>query len=431
MSHFFLFRSSKINGGGASSSSSSSRYARITRSSSFNSRKNHIYGKASMLNKAPILPVDMKAKLKVEKKPLSPSSSMGSSNYAKRRSFSRPSWLLCTVADLDEKMKKVALKIPEKDTSDSFAERADAYYQQRPQLLALLQELYNSYVSLADRYCQALAKNHNHRRYSSPIPPLSYNENGFCNEEDNSTTKSIDSDAESSLSYQPSFPPSTQNKIDVEMMVADLVIRNVDYDFVLDELNQVERQNNESSRKIELQKSLLDVMESERLILLNENATLGYKVATLMEENNVVSSESLFMKKKAGELAKCILRMREDHRVCMLSRKIEDLQGQIYGLEKRNKEYYDQLVKHEEEKTRRSKSMKVKGEVSMKYCFKVPEDVVVGITRSFSFGNMKKGGGDQQGNATADGRKKVPKLWDRVKKFDFFFCGPNLNSAYC
>ncbi|KAM3249649.1 protein NETWORKED 3A-like [Capsicum annuum] len=39
-------------------------------------------------------------------------------------------------------MKKVALKIPEKDTSDSFAERADAYYQQRPQLLALLQELY-------------------------------------------------------------------------------------------------------------------------------------------------------------------------------------------------------------------------------------------------------------------------------------------------
>lgn len=120
------------------------------------------------------------------------------------------------------------------------------------------------------------------------------------------------------MSYQPSFPPSTQNKIDVEMIVADLVIRNVDYDFVLDELNQVERQNNESSRKIELQKSLLDVMESERLILLNENATLGYKVATLMEENNVVSSESLFMKKKAGELAKCILRMREDHRVCML-----------------------------------------------------------------------------------------------------------------
>ncbi|KAF3619077.1 hypothetical protein FXO38_33086 [Capsicum annuum] len=283
-----------------------------------------------------------------------------------------PLGFFALLLDLDEKMKKVALKIPEKDTSDSFAERADAYYQQRPQLLALLQEFYN--------------------------------ENGYCNEEDNSTTKSIDSDAESSLSYQPSFPPSTQNKIDVEMIVADLVISNVDYDFVLDELNQVERQNNESSTKIELQKSLLDVMESERLILLNENATLGYKVATLMEENNVVSSESLFMKKKAG---------------------------QIYGLEKRNKEYYDQLAKHEEEKTWRSKSMKFKREVSTKYCFKVPEDVVAGITRSFSFGNMKKGGGDQQGNAKADGRKKATKLWDRVKKFDIFFCGPNLNTAYC
>lgn len=368
----------------------------------------------------------MKAKLKAEKKALSPVSSMAT---AKRRSFSRPSWLLCTVADLDEKMKKVALKFPEKGSPDSFAERADAYYQKRPQLLALLQELYNSYVSLADRYCQALAKNHSHRRYSSPIPPLSYNENGYYDEEDNGG-QIIDSDAESSLSFQPSFPPSTQDKYDVEMIVADLVIRNVDYDFVLDELNQVERQNNESSRKIEIQKSLLDVMESERLILLNENARLGYKVAALMEENKMVSSESLFMKTKAAELARCILKMREDHRVCMLSRKIEDLQGQIYGLENKNKEYYDQLVKHDEEKTKRSKSMKIKRAVSMKYCFKVPEDVVAGITRSFSFGNLKKDG-ERKGNANAEVKKKVPKLWDRVKKFDIFFCGPNFNRVYC
>ncbi|KAJ8536659.1 hypothetical protein K7X08_035060 [Anisodus acutangulus] len=367
----------------------------------------------------------MKAKLKAEKSPVS---SMASSYHTKRRSFTRPSWLLCIVADLDEKMKKVALKIPEKDSPDSFAERADAYYQRRPQLLALLQELYNSYVSLADRYCQALAKNHNHRRYSSPIPSLTFSENGNYDEEDNGG-EIVDSDAESSLSYQPSFPPSTRNKFDAEMIFADLVIRNVDYDFVLDDLNQVERQNNESSRKIELQKSLLDVMESERLILLNENARLGYKVATLMEENKAVSSESLFMKRKAAELARSILKMREDHRVCMLSRKIEDLQGQIYGLEKKNKEYYDQLVKHEEEKTRRSKSMKVRREVNLKYCFKVPEDVT-GITRSFSFGNLKKGS-DQQGNANAEFKKKAPKLWDRVKKFDIFFCGPNFNTAYC
>lgn len=197
----------------------------------------------------------MKAKLKAEKKAVSSASSMASSNYTKRRSFSRPSWLLCTVADLDEKMKKVALKISEKDSPDSFAERADAYYQKRPQLLALLQELYNSYVSLADRYCQALAKNHNHRRYSSPIPPLSCNEYGYCDEEDYGG-EIIDSDAESSLSFQPSFAPSTQDKFDVEMIIADLVIRNVDYDFVLDELNQVERQNNESSRKIRVAEKL-------------------------------------------------------------------------------------------------------------------------------------------------------------------------------
>ncbi|XP_009779981.1 kinase-interacting family protein-like [Nicotiana tabacum] len=374
----------------------------------------------------------METKLKAEKKHGGEAStpiSMASSNYSKRRNFSRPSWLLCTVADLDEKMKNVALNIPEKNNADSFAERADAYYQKRPQLLALLQELYNSYVSLADRYCQALAKNHHHnRRYSSPIPSLTFSENDNCDEEDNGG-EIIESDAESSLSYQPSFPPSTQGKFDADMIVADLVIRTVEYDFVLDELNQVEKQNNESLRKVDLQKSLLDVLESERLILLNENARLGYKVASLMEENKGLSSESLFLKRKAAELARCILKMREDHRVCMLSRKIEDLQGQIYGLEKRNKEYYDQLVKHEEEKKSRSKSMKGKREVSLKGCFKVPEDVVAGITRSFSFGNLKKG--DQHGNFKVEDEKKVPKLWDRVKKFDIFLCGPNFNSPYC
>lgn len=38
------------------------------------------------------------------------------------------------------------------DNGDTFAERADMYYQKKPQLIKLVQELYISYRSLADKY---------------------------------------------------------------------------------------------------------------------------------------------------------------------------------------------------------------------------------------------------------------------------------------
>ncbi|XP_059300064.1 kinase-interacting family protein-like [Lycium ferocissimum] len=333
----------------------------------------------------PILPAEMETKMKAEKKGgnalASPLVETASSKHSRKRSFSRPSWLLCSIADLDKKMKKLILNIPNKDSADSFTERADAYYQKRPQLLALLQELYDNYLSLADRYCQALAKNH-HRRNSFPIQSFHFDDN---NDQFDKEEEIIDSDAESSLSYQPPFPiQPTQAKFESDMIVADLVIRNVDCEIMLHEITQVEKKCNESSRKIELQESLLELLESERLILLNENARLGYKVTSLMEENKGLFSESLFMKRKVAELARCMLNRREDRRVCVLNRKVEDLQGQIYGLERRNKEYYEKLLKHEEEKKNRAK---------------------IG--------------------------KKVPKLWDRVKKLDIFLCAPDFNSTYC
>lgn len=343
----------------------------------------------------------MEAKLKAEK-------NGAASKHSRKRSFSRPSWLLCTIADLDKKMKKLIVNIPKKDGADSFTERADAYYQKRPQLLALLQELYDNYLSLADRYCQALAKNH-HRRNSFPIPSLHFDDtDDQFDKEENNGSEIIDSDAESSLSYQPPITPA-QAKFESDMIVADLVIRNVDCEIILHELCQADKHFNESSRKIELQESLLELLESERLILLNENARLGYKVASLMDENKGLSSESLLMKRKVAELARCMLNRREDHRVCILSRKVEDLQGQIYGLERRNNEYYDQLLKHEEEKRSRS-NMRLKG------CFKVPQESVVGYDKN-----------GEQRNVSGQVGRKAPKFWDRVKRLDVFLCAPEFN----
>ncbi|RAL49135.1 hypothetical protein DM860_017165 [Cuscuta australis] len=332
-----------------------------------------------------------------------------SSSYhsTRRGSFGKPSWLLCSIADLDERMKVMGLNLLEEGNDDSahdsFAKRADSYYQQRPQLLALLQDLYNSYLSLADRYCHSLAAK---ARHPSPLPFA--DEDLERREEENGVIDSSD-DAESSLSYQ---PPQVKAG-DPHMIVAEFVMRAVESDIILHELELAERRGVESSRKMELQRSLVDVLESERLILLNENARLGYQVSGLVEENKGLASESAFMKRKAAELARCLLKMREDHRVFVLSRKLEDLQGQIHGLERRNREYYAQLVKHRDgaEKTK-TKKKRLKG-----CCFQVHCD---------GDGVMNRKMVVQHGGCGGSGLG----LWERFTKmfdFDLFNCGPHSN----
>lgn len=91
----------------------------------------------------------------------------------------------------------LTLNIPNKDSVDSFTERANAYYQKPPQILALLQELYDCYVSLEYRYCQALAKNH-YRPNSFPIRSFHLDDNDQFDKEEN-RSEIIDSHAESSL----------------------------------------------------------------------------------------------------------------------------------------------------------------------------------------------------------------------------------------
>lgn len=305
-------------------------------------------------------------------------------------------------------MQTLAPNIPEEDDSDSFAERAENYYRKRPQLLILLQDLYNRYLALADRYCQAL-------KHSSQIPTvISDADDELISGADRAisiTNSYPDSDVESSLSFQPTFlfpPKSSLISTDgADPIVVELVAKTVDNDILLHELELLDRYRGESSRKIELQKSLLDVLESERIVLLNENARLGYRATAVAEENKGLASEAAFMKRKATELARCILKMRDDHGVCLLSRKIEDLQGQIHGLEHKNKEYYEQLVRREEEKR----------EVVREVCFQVEK-------LKLENARLK-----EEATRAKEGWWKISKWWDRVKKFDLRpLCGSH---TYC
>ncbi|XP_062110991.1 kinase-interacting family protein [Humulus lupulus] len=361
----------------------------------------------------------------------------------------KPSWLLSTLSDLEERMNNLAINPKEEDT---FAERAESYYRKQPQLLALLQDLYSAYLTLSDRYTQsALSKNHHHRRHSSSQVSTTIDNEYYFDQQENcgtTTTTMTDqedySDVESSLSYDKAMFGSTSSSSsykleDEAIVVSELVMKNVELDILLDELGQSERRCNESSRKIELQKSLLEVLESERLILLNENARLGYRVAALVEENRGLASESIFAKRKAAELARCLVMMREDQRVSMLSRKIEDLQGQIYGLEKRNKEYYEQLsvsqkgcqleslcqedYDQEENIDKSKKNMdkkKNKNDVFLDGCFQMKR-----LNQKLM---MMKKTRDQQSGGNKE-KKGGWSMWGKVKSMDMFLCGVNPSSV--
>lgn len=252
-------------------------------------------------------------------------------------------------------MQALAVSLPDGEESHSFAERAENYYQKRPQLLALLQDLHNRYLYLADRYSQSLLKPLHRRQISSVHSDFDYDEDPRASDPD-----SASSDAESSLSFQPLPPapapapaptqdsPSAEGVLDV--IVAELVVAAVERDLLAAELAEVERRWTESARKIELQGSLLEVLESERMVLLGENARLGFRAAAAEEEGRAVVAELGYMRRKAAELARLVVKLREDHRVCLLGRKIEALQAQIYGLERRNRECFDAMARREKEK---------------------------------------------------------------------------------
>ncbi|XP_047159847.1 protein NETWORKED 4A-like [Vigna umbellata] len=59
-------------------------------------------------------------------------------------------WLSENLEEMDQSVKRM-LKLIEED-ADSFAKRAEMYYQKRPELVALVEEFYRRYRALAERY---------------------------------------------------------------------------------------------------------------------------------------------------------------------------------------------------------------------------------------------------------------------------------------
>ncbi|MFS8000918.1 putative protein Networked (NET), actin-binding (NAB) [Helianthus anomalus] len=342
-------------------------------------------------------------------------SSTESSRRCKSRFISKPSWLLLSISDMEDKIQA----INGDNKPDTFGERADFYYRKRPELLALVQDLYNRYLYLADRYTRTLSKQQQQQPQEQQQQQHAHVQQQTCDH---------------------------YNADTFELVISELVMRFVEYEIVVDELQTMDMVQEESNKKMELQKSLLEVLESERVVLTNENSRLA--------------SESLFMKRKAGELARCVLLERsEDQRVFVLSRKIDDLQGQIYELEKRNKEYYERLMKQQVEVSE-NEGKKSNISINIKRLLVKNNGGGGGSSESVSW----SGGEDETGwsmSSTSNSstctslaqvmkeknkKKEKKKLhltrgseggkkggyggwWDRVKKFDMFMCGPHVDAT--
>ncbi|KAL0421625.1 UNVERIFIED_CONTAM: Kinase-interacting protein 1 [Sesamum latifolium] len=74
-------------------------------------------------------------------------------------------------AELDDKIKTILNLI--EDDGETFAKRAEMYYQKKPQLIEMVQDLHSSYRALADKYDQLRSessiKTSNNESISSPL----------------------------------------------------------------------------------------------------------------------------------------------------------------------------------------------------------------------------------------------------------------------
>ncbi|XP_047328780.1 kinase-interacting family protein-like [Impatiens glandulifera] len=307
--------------------------------------------------------------------------------------FPKPPWLLSTLHDLEGRMKTLSLirnidkekdeiNIAEEEVEaeNTFSERAEIYYLKRPQLLNLLHDLYNNYLSLSDRYCQTITK------INRDIVDISTND--------------YESDVESSLSHQ-----SPSSSLDMDMIMAELVMRMVENDVIVQELNITEKKWGESLRKTELQTSLLEVLESERLILLSENSRICVRANAMASEAN--------------------------HRMYMLSRRIEDLQEQIRNLQGQltsgdrlmvmiNHQYHNDQSPNYYQK---GSGLGWKLENEKMSVFPDYEGTASTSCSSSSNIGMINGGKKKRKMMLKKKKKEIGSWWNRVMNFEMLLCG--------
>ncbi|WZZ63914.1 hypothetical protein YC2023_075284 [Brassica napus] len=138
--------------------------------------------------------------------------------------------------------------LEDNQTGETFSQRAEWFYQRRPLLLSLCQDLFDGYATLLNCYNQAKPQN--------PKP--------VSHENDSNDDTDISSQVESILSFEQTQITAC-DKQKVDELVSQLVTANLERDMAQDELLRVD---------------------------VEETVNLGYKLTSLLEENKDLATEA-------------------------------------------------------------------------------------------------------------------------------------------
>ncbi|KAF8089241.1 hypothetical protein N665_0512s0007 [Sinapis alba] len=222
-------------------------------------------------------------------------------------------WLAENLEKMDERVKHM-LKLIEED-ADSFAKKAQMYYQKRPELIHLVEEFYRMYRALAERYDQAsgeLQKNHNPSGIQSQgslekSSPTSQEKSSRRHKEEEDSSSLTDSGSDSDSDSKSVADHSSASDVDGDEA---LIRRMADLELELQEtkeklLLQQECVNGDNSNTDLLQKITVyegELREANEKIRMQEEEIANLKVELKSCMSSVAETqESLDLDKEETE----------------------------------------------------------------------------------------------------------------------------------
>ncbi|KAF7060802.1 hypothetical protein CFC21_067556 [Triticum aestivum] len=261
-------------------------------------------------------------------------------------------WLQENLEDMDSKI-KLMIKIIEED-AESFAKKAEMYYRRRPELMALLEELYRAYRALAERYDHAAGDlRQAHKKIAEAFPDQVLMDPDDDLPAESATTETDQDNAEMAryfLSFMNSGDPKMHGKDDQ------------DYEKLQNELASLTQENQDLKKRITSVLEQSNCAESEVLCLKEalaqqeaekETAVLQCQQSSARLQNlrsEILHTQEQFNRLKE-EMQTGLLpsSTADEERFHVLERDNQDLQLEVERLKHLLKQKHDELNEKQDE----------------------------------------------------------------------------------
>lgn len=246
---------------------------------------------------------------------------------------------------MDSKI-KLMIKIIEED-AESFAKRAEMYYRRRPELMALLEELYRAYRALAERYDHAAGDlRQAHRKIAEAFPDQVLMD---LDDDLPTDTASIETDVDNADMAHCflSFINASDSKMcgkgnqDYEKLQKELASLSQENHDLKNRISSVLEQSNNAESEVLCLKEALAQQEAEK-----EAAVLQCQQSTARLENlrtDILHTQEQFNRLKEEMQTRLLPSTTEDARFVVLERANQDLHIELENLKHLLKQKHEEL----------------------------------------------------------------------------------------